>query len=120
MPVSMNLSVWDEGQTRSLSFPHQRHGSLECTGCHQGTEKPAGEVCANCHENHHREGARCIACHQAAPADTHPIEVHEEGCADCHGDGIFPAIQKTRNFCIVCHQDRIEHNADENCVECHL
>jgi hypothetical protein len=109
---------------RTLPFDHDRHLQYDCQQCHtQGLARSAaGLRCATCHEEHHRPTASCMSCHPAPAGDAHDLNAHL-GCAGsgCH-DAAPAAVQevpRTRDFCLACHQDLVDHRPGRNCVACH-
>lgn len=123
--TELRLAVWDEPRRRSLPFDHAAHGELECVACHTGRTRLTAEVdCANCHLEHHRPEVACTACHVQPPAEAHTVAVHTEGCAGagCHAPSelAYGALEKTRNLCLTCHQDQVDHEPGERCAICHL
>lgn len=109
---------------RALPFDHVDHTSEGCESCHTAdlTLSSAGTSCSSCHEDHHEPEVACRRCHEEAPAKAHPAEVHV-GCsgAGCHEPTPFDAVPRTREFCLSCHQDLVEHkqDSDQECAECH-
>ncbi|MFO7893254.1 MAG: NapC/NirT family cytochrome c [Longimicrobiales bacterium] len=110
--------------TRVLPFRHAVHEDLDCAECHtSGLSLTAAEVnCSSCHEQHHRPANECMACH-AQPADgVHNLDVHL-GCggSGCHeaAPALIQQVPRTRNFCMVCHQDMTDHRPGRNCADCH-
>ena len=107
---------------RSLPFAHAVHEDLACAECHtEGLTLSAAAVsCSGCHGEHHEPDMECRACH-ATPADNaHDAQVHL-GCAGsgCHGDPPVRGVPRTRDFCLVCHQDLVDHRPGRNCEDCH-
>lgn len=107
--------------TRDLSFAHAQHGGVQCTACHQ-TPGTLAVVpgCADCHRDHHQPQLQCMACHTAPPRAAHTVEAHL-GCtaAGCHDPAPVAGVPRTRNFCLVCHQDQVDHERGGNCADCH-
>lgn len=109
---------------RSLPFDHDVHGELDCASCHtRGLELSAAAVqCAGCHTEHHQPTTNCMACHASPAGDAHDLQVHL-GCAGsgCHEAAPAPvrSVPRTRDFCLVCHQDLVEHRPGRNCENCH-
>lgn len=120
--VSQRLEVAGTAATRRLPFLHERHGEVECRSCHTGG--PTLEVeraCGSCHQEHHRQESECLTCHAGLPLETHELRSHE-GCsgAGCHTDPVIPSLTLTRNVCLVCHQDQVDHERGRECGTCHL
>ncbi len=118
--VPLVFNAGGGSRTGELPFDHGLHKDLACQNCHvpSAVETPRAD-CASCHDAHHAAGARCITCHRPPPAGVHDLAVHADGCTACHGGRSFPKMRYTRNFCEVCHQDRVDHLAGRNCVTCH-
>jgi len=116
----LDLHVWSAPRERILRFDHARHERFECERCHQPspTWSPA-DNCASCHTEHHGARADCIECHAPPAATAHTLDVHTSNCRDCHGDASLSGAQRTRNVCLVCHQDQVQHMPQGNCADCH-
>jgi hypothetical protein len=107
--------------TRDLVFTHAQHGGVQCTACHQAPGSLAVVPgCADCHQEHHQPNLQCMACHTAPPRAAHTVQAHL-GCtaAGCHDPAPVTGVPRTRNFCLVCHQDQIDHERGGNCADCH-
>lgn len=101
-------------------FSHQVHGpesGLACETCHSGALRSAAETrCEGCHEAHHVPARECIACHREGAVDSHEVTEHI-ACVECHD---VPGIDRwSRQVCLACHADYVEHNAPEPCTQCH-
>ena len=107
---------------RNLRFTHADHGNEQCTACHTpGLEMSAANVsCTKCHAQHHRSETECRACHLEPPAGAHNMRSHL-GCAgaQCHDPVPFQGVPRTREFCLSCHQDQVDHRPGRNCAQCH-
>ena len=115
------LSVWPAPRTRTLGFPHDRHGALACTGCHaQTTARTVVNSCASCHADHHVAARDCTACHQSG-RDSHTRELHATGCATsgCHVREASAAVAPVRATCLVCHAEQKAHKPGRECAPCH-
>ena len=102
-------------------FPHGRHTELgfSCETCHGSAPgRPGADLCETCHGAHHQPEAECLACHREGVKQIHPPVAHE-GCAICHGDSVAGIDAWSRNVCTVCHDDRVDHYAPNECVACH-
>lgn len=120
--VSQRLHVAGATTSRPLPFLHERHEEVECRSCHSGG--PALEVeraCGSCHQEHHRQEAECLTCHTDVPLETHELRSHE-GCSGsgCHTDPVIVSLSLTRNVCLACHQDQVDHERGMDCATCHL
>jgi Ni/Fe-hydrogenase subunit HybB-like protein/Fe-S-cluster-containing dehydrogenase component len=113
-----------DGPVRTLPFAHEAHAEFACASCHnQGLELSAARTsCSSCHEAHHEPTASCMSCHETA-RDAHDREAHM-GCggAGCHEQAATTVqwAPRTRELCLVCHQDKVDHNVGEACAECHV
>jgi nitrate/TMAO reductase-like tetraheme cytochrome c subunit len=121
--ASLTLSVTDGEEVRDLPFEHAPHADLDCAECHtDGLMLGATALdCSSCHEEHHAQGVSCMDCHTPTRQDKHEVEAHV-GCggAGCHEDVPFEGVPRDRNFCLVCHQNEVDHRPEEpRCVECH-
>ncbi len=110
--------------TRSLPFDHATHGQLDCASCHtEGAALSAAAVsCSGCHTEHHQPTNDCKACHDRPAGNAHNLQVHL-GCAGSGCHTAIPApvrnVPRTRDFCLVCHQDLVDHRPGRNCESCH-
>jgi nitrate/TMAO reductase-like tetraheme cytochrome c subunit len=109
---------------RTLPFAHQVHDDLQCQECHTGglALSAANVSCSGCHDDHHQPNRECMACHAEPAGSAHDVEVHV-GCAGSGCHQAIPApvrdVPRTRDFCLVCHQDLTDHRPRENCESCH-
>lgn len=119
----MTFSTGEE-DTRDVAFVHEDHADEDCTTCHQdGLQRPAQVAsCNTCHAEHHEAAAEvtCISCHREPAEDAHDVESHL-GCAGsgCHVDAPLQVTPRTRNGCLSCHQDLLDHEAPDECTDCH-
>jgi hypothetical protein len=109
--------------TREILFAHAQHGSVSCTSCHTTPVTQAVTVgCTDCHEQHHRPENQCMACHTAPPRAAHTVLAHL-GCSSsgCHSPlpAAIARVPRTRNFCLACHQELVDHERGANCADCH-
>lgn len=118
------LSVRDGPEERDLRFSHAPHEGRECVECHVGgpTLTVADLDCQACHEEHHVDtNPGCMSCHRDPPEDAHPLRVHETCTGSgCHTDGPIEVPPRTRVGCLWCHQDRVDHEPQGRCVDCHI
>ncbi len=106
------------------SFVHAPHveGGLSCDFCHEPPSMSAqGADCASCHVIHHEPERNCLLCHGPETQSRHPgAVIHTIPCTSCHTKSEQkPLVRWSRTVCLVCHQDRVEHNAPVECVQCH-
>jgi hypothetical protein len=110
-------------QTRQLPFDHQQHLAEACNACHTPslTQSAAGISCRSCHEQHHRPTTNCRACHETPPPGAHTIRAHISCTgAGCHQPLPFTGVPRTRQLCLSCHTDLVNHMPGRNCIECHV
>lgn len=121
LQVTWKLSVWPAPRTRDVRFDHAWHTSLQCTDCHvnQPQMVPTRE-CGACHE-HHDGKPDCRSCHPSPPVGAHTVAAHN-GCAGsgCHQNPPVTTATVSRNECLLCHADRVEHEPGKDCARCHL
>ena len=120
----LTLSVREDVVDREVRFDHANHDERACTECH--TAGPTLAVpdldCQGCHEEHHEvTNDGCMSCHEMPPKEAHTPEVHET-CAGsgCHVEAPIEAPPRTRVGCLWCHEDRVDHEPQEEYIECHL
>jgi hypothetical protein len=122
MPQEMAFSF---GKTvrRDLTFTHAPHKALDCSSCHQdGLDRSAQAVqCSSCHAQHHQATNDCTVCHRQPPPSAHPPEVAHVTCtgSSCHKAPPFKTVPRTRQACLVCHQDLKDHRPGQVCADCH-
>ena len=109
---------------RNVEFRHGDHEEADCATCHEeGLQRPPDVgSCNTCHEEHHEAATEvnCISCHQEPLEDAHDVESHL-GCtgSGCHTDPPLQVTPRTRNGCLACHQDLLDHEAPDECTDCH-
>ncbi|HEX8725891.1 MAG TPA: hypothetical protein VF737_10940 [Gemmatimonadaceae bacterium] len=121
LTVTWQLSVWPAPRQREVHFDHAWHTSQACTNCH--TNRPAmvpTRECGSCHE-HHDGKADCRICHRSPPPGVHTVAAHA-GCAGsgCHQSPPVRVATLSRNECLLCHADRVNHEPGRMCAECHM
>ncbi len=107
--------------TAMADFPHTPHreAGLDCSLCHSSPDMSvSADRCQMCHTLHHQPDNSCLSCHRGGVRDKHPPMAHN-GCTICHQDRAAWIENWTREVCLVCHADMVEHNAPANCVLCH-
>jgi nitrate/TMAO reductase-like tetraheme cytochrome c subunit len=111
-------------RTRSLPFDHGPHAREDCNACHTPglTQTAANVTCASCHQQHHRPEANCLACHQTPATDAHQVTTAHVTCtgAGCHTPSPFQGVPRTREVCLSCHTDMVDHMPRRNCNDCHV
>ncbi len=120
-PVVMHMSVTTVSKTRLLPFNHTAHTSQACVACHSTpVTRAVGRDCTSCHASHHVATASCITCHAGAKLVHRRQDVHQ-GCAGsgCHQDRAALELTATRNVCLTCHNDKVNHKAGGECAKCH-
>jgi hypothetical protein len=108
--------------TRQLPFNHAQHLNEPCSACHQAgpSQSAANVTCTSCHEQHHRPEANCRACHQTPAATAHDVRSHLTCTgAGCHQPPPFRGVPRTREVCLSCHTDMVDHMPRRNCMDCH-
>jgi hypothetical protein len=127
LPVQVAVTVpRHDRRRRTVEFPHAKHDTLACTGCHTTpvTMAPADSVrtCVGCHAQHHAESRDCAACHRtAAITAPHepPVQPHM-ACDRCHTRATVARLVPTRSFCLSCHQPQQDHYPPKECSTCHF
>lgn len=117
----LRFSMREMPVTRELPLDHARHEDVECGECHSAPVTYAMEgQCADCHQEHHRPEAECLACHGPSSREEHKVSVHR-GCGGqgCHEDEVVSALPPSRTVCLECHEEQLEHEVDEDCISCH-
>ena len=119
--VTVSITAAARAHERALAFAHERHRTLECTRCHEPPRVTPVPGCATCHDNHHRPDADCATCHTQPATSHHDLATHRT-CAGsgCHTDATVLALPLSRPLCLVCHQDRRDHEPGRECAQCHL
>lgn len=120
-PVLVRMSVYTAPKPRTLPFKHEWHASQECVACHSTpVTRAVARDCTSCHASHHVATAACITCHAGAKAVHRRQDVHQ-GCAGsgCHQDQSTLKLTATRNVCLTCHNDRVNHKVGGECAKCH-
>lgn len=121
---SQRLAIAGTTRTRQLGFNHQQHSTVPCAQCHADpmTRGAANVQCKACHADHHKTTSNCMACHPPVKVSPHTLKVHV-GCAgsSCHKQLPAPlaAVPHTRQFCLACHQNMVNHRPSGNCADCH-
>lgn len=109
-------------KTRALNFMHEPHAKVACTQCHRDpvTRSAANLQCKSCHEDHHKPTESCMSCHPSPKRGVHNRNVHV-GCggSGCHSELPVAGVPRTRQFCLTCHQDMVNHQPRGNCADCH-
>jgi hypothetical protein len=109
-------------QSRQLPFDHGPHARENCNACHTpGPAQSAANVtCTSCHEQHHRPEANCRACHQTPSPQAHTMASHQTCTgAGCHSPSPLRGVPRTRQVCLSCHTDLVNHMPGRNCIDCH-
>lgn len=119
--LDWKLSVWSAPRRRDVGFDHAWHRAQRCTTCH--TERPTllpARECGSCHE-HHDGKVDCRSCHQSPPAGAHTNAVHA-GCtgSGCHQNPPVGVATLSRDECLLCHADRVNHEPGRACATCHM
>lgn len=131
---------WETWHPWDLKY---QHAEMNCNVCHDGGLPPSID-CATCHEEKgvsdydenvgmgdfacsecHLDLQKvqpvmdCLDCHDGELTGLHvDIEDHvDAGCLQCHTPHTW-AVQG-RETCYECHDDKEDHNPEDNCWECH-
>ena len=114
-------------RSRPVDFAHDIHAEERCVDCHQepvsmalGTESA---TCQACHEDHHEAATKCAQCHRTdAVLGAHTVAEGHDGCDECHTLGTIAVLVPERPFCLVCHEDDVDHypETEKPCTVCHL
>lgn len=121
---TLTLSVRDAPEGRELRFSHAAHDERPCAECH--VDGPSLGVpsldCQGCHEEHHSaSNPGCMGCHREPPEDAHTLQVHATcSGSGCHTDPPIRAPPRTRVGCLWCHEDKVDHEPQGRCVDCHI
>lgn len=111
------------------AYDHPSHEAaagvtLACTDCHgRDAGLDTGSMptsCDRCHDDHHGASARCRACHTQSPRAQHEVAAHQ-GCggAGCHDAATTESLAFTRELCLTCHREMVEHKPGRSCGTCH-
>lgn len=118
--VAMRVNGAAPARTRTLTFAHNLHTSLDCKSCHtNGVLLGVTRDCLSCHTDHHNAERNCVACH-APEKSVHQRTAHD-GCAGstCHTNATVVALAPTRQVCLTCHREQVTHKPKRECAECH-
>jgi len=116
----IKVAAAQQPRQRALPFRHPDHRTVECAKCHTTPATFAATVnCESCHREHHEAKADCMSCHGTG-REVHKRVAHQ-GCAgsSCHTDRQSLAFEATRNVCLGCHQDMVNHFRNRECARCH-
>jgi hypothetical protein len=127
LPTQVAVAVpQHDRRRRTVQFPHVKHDTLACKGCHVSpvTLAPPDSVltCAGCHDQHHAQSRDCAACHRTpaiTAAHLRPVEAHV-ACDACHTEATVARLVPTRSFCLACHQPQQDHYPPKECSACHF
>jgi len=123
---ALNIDIGSLDQpVRVIRFDHANHWHTDCSVCHTGGPDlgtAQGADCSGCHLEHHEPTANCNGCHERPADGAHTRDAHlgcgGAGCHDPVPEGIRLA-PRTRNLCLVCHTDRVDHKPGQSCADCH-
>jgi nitrate/TMAO reductase-like tetraheme cytochrome c subunit len=107
---------------RAITFDHRWHQAESCNACHTAglTQSAAAVSCTACHEEHHRPDTNCRLCHTPPSPQAHTATAHLTCTgAGCHTPPPFQGVPRTRQLCLSCHQELVDHYPGRNCVDCH-
>ena len=98
---------------------HVEEMGFECGDCHSSSRMSRIEAtCESCHAEHHQPETQCLACHRGGAQDYHEREDHVL-CGECHDEPADQIDRWTRQVCLVCHSDMVDHEAPDPCADCH-
>lgn len=137
MPAGTDWETWHPWDLK------YQHAEMNCNVCHDGGLPPAKD-CATCHEQKgvsdydenvgmgdfecsecHLDLQKvqpvmdCLDCHDGELEGLH-IEVEDhlgDGCLVCHTPHTW--VVEGRETCYECHDDKEDHNPEDNCFDCH-
>lgn len=131
-PDLYRLRFWEDGTPRLSAYEMQGHSASPCTSEGQAS-------CQTCHAAHGgdvngmmregaREGAPCLACHQAVAADIpahtrHAADSSGSVCVDCHmPKAVYGVMEIHRSHRIEVPQParHAALNRPDACTNCHL
>jgi hypothetical protein len=111
---------------RQLPFEHGPHAAESCNACHTPglTQTAANVTCTSCHEQHHQVNTNCRACHETPATQAHTLVGPQNAHLTCTGAGChtpppFQGVPRTRQVCLSCHTDMVDHMPRRNCNDCH-
>jgi nitrate/TMAO reductase-like tetraheme cytochrome c subunit len=79
---------------------------FQCSQCHQPhTNQDPADACITCHSDIKQQGLHSDATHSSA------------SCVTCHKEHAWKVTD--RSTCLICHQDKADHNPDQFCGDCH-
>jgi hypothetical protein len=116
------ISARTSQHTRTINFNHEPHKTIVCTQCHTepNTRSAAAVSCTSCHQQHHAADVSCRLCHVPRQG-VHDLRVHMScSGSGCHTTNPTPGVPRTREFCLLCHQNMLQHKGTANCVTCHV
>ena len=121
---SFALTVQPGPSVRDIAFAHAVHAERECVECHVGEPTLSAQAvdCRSCHEEHHESpGGGCWTCHVRPPPEAHTLEVHTTcSGAGCHVDSPIQSPPRSRDGCLMCHEEQSDHEPDGACADCHF
>lgn len=100
-----------------------------CLSCHRKyvgkvtfpEKAPMSWDCRECHKPHDNANpvVDCLSCHTTAKSEgAHAAKTHsEQRCKVCHKPHEWTV--SSREPCLSCHTDKVDHNAGTNCADCH-
>ena len=61
-----------------------------------------------------------MTCHKQPAAGVHTLEAHLNcNASGCHNEPVTTHMTETRSVCLVCHQDKEDHEPGRVCAQCH-
>jgi hypothetical protein len=112
-----------------------KHARTLCSNCHSAGYRPPNDcaechkidasapmmsmACADCHTKkiEAKPVTACQECH-ASQAGLHRKGEHPDlSCMECHRPHAWAV--SGRDTCLACHDDKVDHNPEGACVDCH-
>lgn len=61
-----------------------------------------------------------MTCHRQPPPGVHTLAAHLNcNASGCHDEPVTEHLTETRNICLVCHRDKVNHEPGKICAHCH-
>jgi len=125
-PHTFAVTIEDhDPRYRTVGFSHVVHAERQCIDCHREpvtlVPDSASATCQACHEDHHGTATRCALCHRTWPVlDAHTVTEGHADCDQCHTPATIALLVPERSYCLVCHDDDVDHYQGKACTVCHL
>lgn len=97
------------------------HAAMKVTKVTWPEDAPMKVDCLQCHKPHKgdKPAVACLSCHTGErEKGLHQAKAHAgSSCQTCHKPHEW--VVKSRDNCLLCHQNKVEHNAGVLCSKCH-